>query len=1193
MSSSRSTSPRGSKVGSRAGSPRGKRGSLRSRTGSIYSETPDNLTPRSRLSKTNALSAQIIVDVMRCLDEGKVANIRRYFMKHDNHAVTKYEFVRIMLQNLENFAKMRDAMYETVDRKEEERKEITTFDLVSNLRELFDEIDINGDQYVEWDEFTAFIVEKAGLTSHVGLDALTRFEEILKENAMRTQLTQPIEKAFFLQPLDAIGYYVEKEVKSDSLMTGSNASGPSIKLLNVEDLSVLAHLRSDDVKGTPTAFEYVGKPLQWQTSSVKGQLAVSCTDSSIVLWSLDQNQLHPFKVSARWPTPHTQCGLLWDPRFSLLYSASVAGLVHAWDTKEKAEVSCMYGHTDMVMNLCDMKKLEAISSCSMDRTICIWDLHTGARRQLLEGHQKGVLSLTYNDDYKLLLSAGFDHDALVWSPFSPTVIFKLKGHKNSLVGIDSIEGTNQVVTTDVDGIYKIWDLRNFQCVQTFCSEPGDNADKGLEDDLDSRQITSFCFCQNRIENRVSRLIGTTRRCHVFEQGIVNVDTGGADDLPVQTAIYNPVLTSIITVHGTSVKIWNALVGKLEKAFFDVTVNGSDITAICLDDRKRKFIIGDHLGDIQVHNFQSGALMKVFEPHASQITSLRYIDELKYVVSVSWDGAVVVHDEDPADQGVVVRTMDVANTHRGDISCAAVSFNLTLIATGAADKTVRVWDFETGKLEAKLNHDHEINEIIFLKPYPLIVVADSAGIVWLYGVRGCNFKYHCPLTFHHFYKHENSNSYMAANGDNDDFGGSQSPIRGRGTKGKKSRKLSAIETRTLTPVLCLAWDNERYLYTGGDRGQVACWDMKEVIEHLNVSKIGTERNQTEKVKSPQQKDEEKRNRKKNYITPELQEDLAQMVWSVNAHNDSVSSMQYIADPPALLSSSHDHCVRIWGVEGVNKTKRIGCLLQELRGAMKHPEWYFPVNVEAIESMREGKTLDILEVNNEYDRMSRNNDKSQKLAEDQPLDYACITTETTASSKVGEVMDDPKEQENDQIEAIEQNRIHRRIKRESFSHDVNASPAGLRLEELRHGEGGKTGDDDRASLLGNQSPKSDSEEEVDFDKIGFQEFRREWASSGRRIHDEEKTVDGDNSPKGDRKGLGAKKNSSFSMARTKAIRKRANKKTKLAAANLDLAIEATKHKANDRGVLGSQRRYGKNEKGERGLQLLEERLKKYGL
>ena len=156
------------------------------------------LSPRTRLSKNNALSAQIIIDVMRCLDETKVASIRRYFMKHEDHAVDINQFVRIMLKNLDNFQEKRNAMYDAVDKKDEEDEEISTFDLVSNLRELFDEIDINGDKKVEWDEFTAFIVEKASLTSYIGLNALTRFEEILKDPGAKTIQTQPIENAFFV-----------------------------------------------------------------------------------------------------------------------------------------------------------------------------------------------------------------------------------------------------------------------------------------------------------------------------------------------------------------------------------------------------------------------------------------------------------------------------------------------------------------------------------------------------------------------------------------------------------------------------------------------------------------------------------------------------------------------------------------------------------------------------------------------------------------------------------------------------------------------------------------------------------------------------------------------------------------------------------------------------------------------------------
>ena len=1147
------------------------------------------LSPRTRLSKNNALSAQIIIDVMRCLDETKVASIRRYFMKHEDHAVDINQFVRIMLKNLDNFQEKRNAMYDAVDKKDEEDEEISTFDLVSNLRELFDEIDINGDKKVEWDEFTAFIVEKASLTSYIGLNALTRFEEILKDPGAKTIQTQPIENAFFVQPLDVVAFYIEKEVTSESLFSASssNAGGPCIKLYNVEDLTEVASLRNKDIRGAPTAYAYVGDHLTHHSSSVQGKLAVSCTDSSIVLWGLDQNKLHPFQVSARFPTPHTQCGLLWEPRYKLLYSASVAGLVHAWDVDTKKEITCMYGHNDMVMNLCDMKQLEAISSCSMDRNICVWDLHTGARRQKMEGHQKGVLSLTYNDDFKLLLSAGFEHDANVWSPFSPTVIFKLKGHKNSLVSIDSIEGTNQVVTADTDGTYKIWDLRNFQCVQTFSAEVDEMANLGLEDDSDNSQLTSFTLCQNRIEERVARLIGTTRRLHVFEQGIVNVDTGGADDLPIQAAIYNDVLSSIITTHGCSVKIWNALIGKLEKAYFDLTVNGSDITAIVLDNRKRKFIIGDHLGDIQIHNYQSGALMKVFDPHASQITSLKYIDELKYVVSVSWDGAIVVHDEDPPDHGVVVRTMDVAHTHRGDISCAAVSYNLTLLATGAADKTVRIWDTETGKIEAKLEFEHEINEIVFLHPYPLIVIADSAGIVWVYGVRGSIFKYHCPLHFCHFYKHEGENDYMASDSEN-----SKVMQRKQAVSSKVKRRFSLEEHRTLTPVLCLDWDNESRLYTGGDRGQVACWDFTEVIKTLNVAPAGHAKEEVEKKSKKKTKLSHSNSsngqntspKDIEYHLPSLNEEIVKFEWSVAAHTDSVSSIQFIPSPASILSSSHDHTVRIWGVEGDRKGKRIGSLLQELRGEQKHPQWLFNIDVEKIEKFRNEKTRDIIKTNEEFKQNTSVN-KKKMMYEQKVQDFTDNGEGKERDS--GDFDDNMNEDEASKYDedAMERKR-ERKKKNDEFSYRVKTSTAGNRLTELQHGknvgDSSPSSDINKASSMGYRSA-SDSEEELDFDRIGFEEFKREWAASLRSMPDEGNEKEGG---KGNDDGTGRSKkakDSHFSMASTKAIRKRANNKTKKAAFDLDVAIAQSK-------IRNEVRQHRGNVRAD--VQKLKERLKKYG-
>lgn len=60
--------------------------------------------------------------------------------------------------------------------------------------------------------------------------------------------------------------------------------------------------------------------------------------------------------------------------------------------------------------------------------------------------------------------------ALVWSPFTTSPVYKLKGHAASMVGVVAVDDRPQVITADVTGVLKLWDLRNYRCVQTFSTE---------------------------------------------------------------------------------------------------------------------------------------------------------------------------------------------------------------------------------------------------------------------------------------------------------------------------------------------------------------------------------------------------------------------------------------------------------------------------------------------------------------------------------------------------------------------------------------------------------------------------------------------------------------------------------------------------------------------------------------------------
>ena len=101
----------------------------------------------------------------------------------------------------------------------------------------------------------------------------------------------------------------------------------------------------------------------------------------------------------------------------------------------------------------------------MDRTIRLWDAASGKHKKQLEGHQKGVRALTYSNTYRFLVSAGFDYDAFVWNPYVEHLILRLHGHNSSLCGVEVIPDTPQIITADTSGVFKVWDMRNFSCMQ--------------------------------------------------------------------------------------------------------------------------------------------------------------------------------------------------------------------------------------------------------------------------------------------------------------------------------------------------------------------------------------------------------------------------------------------------------------------------------------------------------------------------------------------------------------------------------------------------------------------------------------------------------------------------------------------------------------------------------------------------------
>jgi len=146
-----------------------------------------------------------------------------------------------------------------------------------------------------------------------------------------------------------------------------------------------------------------------------------------------------------------------------------------------------------------------------------------------------------------LISVGFDFDVFVWNPYVANLILRLHDHGCSLCGVEIIPHTPIMITADIEGSFKIWDIRNFSCVQTFRTE--------------EKKVSSFCGFVAIHSNK--RLVGVGRKLTFFDYEKIE-QPKLTDEMPIVTALYNPTTFTFITVSNKFVKIWDAAKGEVSR-----------------------------------------------------------------------------------------------------------------------------------------------------------------------------------------------------------------------------------------------------------------------------------------------------------------------------------------------------------------------------------------------------------------------------------------------------------------------------------------------------------------------------------------------------------------------------------------------------------------------------------------------------
>jgi WD40 repeat protein len=824
---------------------------------------------------------QTMLDIMMLLDTNHLSDIRKEFMDAED-GLELLSFVKAMLKYLSK---------DNVDENH----------LVASLCELFAQVDVNGDATMEWDEFYEYIHEQ-GMA-----------EPDMEKASMMKYNPRPLwEDRTLPKRVDCMTYY-------DMTDWVGIAEHNSVHLA-VYDIISRKHVHTLTHKAAVLTS-------LWVDAGGKKYIVVSTCDYALTVWDTQSVwEASGFAIvsntadgSPMMMAPDSQMSLMWEEETATLYSGGVNGMMHTWDlTSFEAKphkMQCVRdGNKSSVRAILSVPTLNGVLSGTLDGSMMLWDrMGSKKPRKVYKGHRNGIIAIAYSASLKMIVSAGIRDELLVWNPFVEKKVTELPGHRAAMLGLHLVEsaaGAYQLLSADKSGIFKVWDLRSLGCIQTFAADAQLN---GIKNYL-------------ALSHKNMIIAANNRRFQEFEFSYSNTPDL-TDDLPIVCAIYNEVMDTFVTAAGCHVTIWDSNTGHPLKTFSDVSQ--APIISLCLDDRQRKFFVGDAKGRITCHNYLNGVEMKEFEPHASEVTALLYVDMDKCLVTASWDRSVCIHDDMDNDEGVVLRTI---KGHGKDVTCAACSLSLKLLATSGADGHIMVWNYGLGLLEGMCKgHAQDVTHLAFLDPYPALLSTDILGnvVVWGMPPGPVEHRFKCMLRIKNILLQHVYSVVLDACW----FPG----VAGFDAKTQRWGRAKHGE--------------DDLVVTGDESGQLKVRSVKSLMQRFKLSALPEpaaptlqelrlrRRAVTEMPVPPAPNPRQSFQDNARGPGMALADDKREMpvVRQWHAH-DCVRAMSAMRSKGELISTGFDHLVRIWTLEG----RLLGTLRQ---GRTILEDWLFQPNAEA--------------------------------------------------------------------------------------------------------------------------------------------------------------------------------------------------------------------------------------------------------
>jgi WD40 repeat protein len=344
-----------------------------------------------------------------------------------------------------------------------------------------------------------------------------------------------------------------------------------------------------------------------------------------------------------------------------------------------------------------------ILTASEDLTARLFDARTGELLHVLE-HEKPVTGGSFSPDGVLIVTSGRERISRIWETATGRLVHELSEHDLAVRSASFSPDGAYVVTTSKDGAARVWDVATGVRHAIFLDHR--NALTGAAFSPDGEHVVTTS------SDRSARIWETA----TARAGPVLLGHGDT----VTDATFSPDGALVVTasLDGTA-RVWDA---STELSLEQLALPGA-VTAMAISPDGGN-VLAVTAGAAQLLRADTGELVRSLEHTGVNDAAFGPNGE---VATAGEDGIVQLRN---AATGELVRSFE----QDAPVTAVAVSEDGTLLVSGAADGTARIWDVNTGALQRQFEASRTRVTGVAINPDgSLVSTASAAGTTRIWDV----------------------------------------------------------------------------------------------------------------------------------------------------------------------------------------------------------------------------------------------------------------------------------------------------------------------------------------------------------------------------------------------------------------------------------------------------------------------------